>query len=78
MIGSQSLLLDAYYGERHRHGEAISSAFVESAVPRGQQADGQEAPVDAAAWLDLVEETGKTPEGLGASDHFPYVGRGRV
>jgi ubiquinone/menaquinone biosynthesis C-methylase UbiE len=32
-------------------------------------------PADAAAWLDLVEETGKTPEGLGASDHFLYIGR---
>ena len=34
-------------------------------------------PTDAAAWLDLVEQTGKTPEGLGASDHFLYIGRRR-
>jgi S-adenosylmethionine-dependent methyltransferase len=27
------------------------------------------------AWLDLVEQTGTTPEGLGASDHFLFVGR---
>lgn len=27
------------------------------------------------AWVDLVEQTGSTPEGLGASDHFLYVGR---
>jgi hypothetical protein len=26
-------------------------------------------------WLDLVEQTGTTPEGLGASDHFLFVGR---
>jgi len=26
-------------------------------------------------WLDLVEETGQTPEGLGQSDHFLFVGR---
>jgi hypothetical protein len=32
------------YGERHRCGEAISNAFVESAVNHGgEQADGQEA-----------------------------------
>jgi S-adenosylmethionine-dependent methyltransferase len=27
------------------------------------------------AWLDLVFETGRTPEGLGQSDHFLFVGR---
>lgn len=26
-------------------------------------------------WLDLVEETGETPESLGQSDHFLFVGR---
>jgi S-adenosylmethionine-dependent methyltransferase len=30
---------------------------------------------EADAWLDLVEQTGVTPEGLGASDHFLFVGR---
>ncbi len=32
---------------------------------------------DAAAWLDLVEQTGTTPEGMGASDHLLFVGRKR-
>lgn len=32
---------------------------------------------DAAAWLDLVEQTGATPDGLGMSDHFLYIGRRR-
>lgn len=27
------------------------------------------------AWLDLVEATGNTPEGLGMTDHFLYIGR---
>jgi len=27
------------------------------------------------AWLDLVEQTAATPEGLGQSDHFLFVGR---
>lgn len=30
---------------------------------------------EAELWLDLVEETGQTPEGLGQSDHFLFVGR---
>jgi hypothetical protein len=28
-----------------------------------------------AVWLDLVERTGTTPEGLGITDHFLYIGR---
>jgi 2-polyprenyl-3-methyl-5-hydroxy-6-metoxy-1,4-benzoquinol methylase len=27
------------------------------------------------AWIDLVEDTGQTPEGLGMSDHFLYIGK---
>jgi SAM-dependent methyltransferase len=27
------------------------------------------------AWLELVEQVGLTPEGLGMSDHFLYIGR---
>ena len=30
---------------------------------------------EAELWLDLVEETGQTPDGLGQSDHFLFVGR---
>jgi SAM-dependent methyltransferase len=30
---------------------------------------------EAELWLGLVEETGQTPEGLGQSDHFLFVGR---
>jgi len=30
---------------------------------------------EAEAWLDLVEQTGNTPEGLAQSDHFLFVGR---
>jgi hypothetical protein len=28
-------------------------------------------------WLDLVKETGQTPEGIGQSDHFLFVGKKR-
>jgi SAM-dependent methyltransferase len=29
----------------------------------------------ADMWLDLVEQTGRTPDGLGQSDHFLFIGR---
>jgi hypothetical protein len=32
-------------------------------------------PAEAEAWLDLIERTGQTEEGLGCADHFLYVGR---
>ena len=31
-------------------------------------------PGETEAWLDLIERTGQTAEGLGQSDHFLYVG----
>lgn len=34
-------------------------------------------PVERAAWLDLIEQTGSTVEGLAFSDHFLYIGRRR-
>lgn len=33
------------------------------------------ASTEVEAWLDLVEATGNTPEGLGLTDHFLYIGR---
>ena len=30
---------------------------------------------EVEAWLDLIEATGQSPEGLALSDHFLYVGR---
>jgi len=32
----------------------------------------------ASAWIDLISETGATPDGLAASDHFLFVGRKRM
>jgi SAM-dependent methyltransferase len=32
-------------------------------------------PEQAEAWLDLIEETGRTPEGLGMTGHFLYIGQ---
>jgi 2-polyprenyl-3-methyl-5-hydroxy-6-metoxy-1,4-benzoquinol methylase len=33
------------------------------------------APEQVEAWMDLVETTGQTPEGLVMSDHFLYIGK---
>jgi 2-polyprenyl-3-methyl-5-hydroxy-6-metoxy-1,4-benzoquinol methylase len=32
-------------------------------------------PEQAETWLDLIEETGKMPEGLGLAGHFLYIGQ---
>ncbi|MEO8972417.1 MAG: class I SAM-dependent methyltransferase [Ktedonobacteraceae bacterium] len=32
-------------------------------------------PEKAQVWLDLIEETGRAPEGLGITGHFLYVGQ---
>jgi SAM-dependent methyltransferase len=35
-------------------------------------------PAQAETWLDLVETTGQTPEGLVMSDHFFYIGKKKL
>lgn len=35
-------------------------------------------PEQVEAWIDLVEETGQTPEGLGMTAHFLFIGKKRV
>lgn len=32
-------------------------------------------PEQAEAWLDLIEDMGRTPEGLGITGHFLYIGQ---
>lgn len=32
-------------------------------------------PEKAQIWLDLIEQTGRTPEGLGMTGHFLYIGQ---
>jgi S-adenosylmethionine-dependent methyltransferase len=48
---------------------------VESFVGPNRQMMAQQSDDDAEAWIDLVELTGTTPEGIGCSDHFLYIGR---
>jgi hypothetical protein len=48
---------------------------VESFTSHWQKQLNDHNPAQQEAWLDLVERTGLTAEGLGQSDHFLYVGR---
>jgi SAM-dependent methyltransferase len=55
--------------------EEIEVMGVESFTSHWQKQLNDLEPVQQEAWLELVERTGKTAEGLGQSDHFLYVGR---
>lgn len=47
--------------------ESFASSFQESLLGLSD--------ADAHAWLDVIERTGLTPEGLGYTDHYLYIGR---
>jgi len=53
----------------------VTLTGVESFASPWQESVTNLAPTEVEAWLDLVEETGSTPEGLGMADHFLYIGR---
>jgi len=55
--------------------EEVALLGVESFTTAWQKAFSGLPAAEAELWLDLVEETGQTPEGLGQSDHFLFVGR---
>lgn len=48
---------------------------VESFTGVGQNLITDLPSIEVEAWLDLVEQTGSTPEGIGMSDHFLYIGQ---
>ena len=58
-------------------GQFETRAFlgVESFAAPWQKIFGDLPAAERELWLDLVEETGQTPEGIGQSDHFLFVGR---
>jgi SAM-dependent methyltransferase len=58
--------------------EELALAGVESFSTAWQPTLNDLPPAEAEAWLDLIERTGQTAEGLGFSDHFLYVGRRRA
>jgi SAM-dependent methyltransferase len=55
--------------------ERVAFLGVESFTAAWQNIFGDLPAVEKEQWLDLVEETGQTPEGIGQSDHFLFVGR---
>jgi SAM-dependent methyltransferase len=57
--------------------DEVLLAGVESFASRGQEVLHGASSDDAEAWLGLVEQTGTTAEGIGASDHFLYIGQRR-
>jgi len=58
-------------------GQFEKAAFlgVESFTAVWQKVIGELPAAERELWLDLVEETGQSPEGIGQSDHFLFVGR---
>jgi SAM-dependent methyltransferase len=55
--------------------EEVALVGVESFSTAGQTRLNDLPAQEAEAWLDLIEATGQSAEGLGHSDHFLYVGR---
>jgi SAM-dependent methyltransferase len=55
--------------------EKVAFLGVESFTAVWQSIFGDLPPAERELWLDLVEETGQSPEGIGQSDHFLFVGR---
>ena len=55
--------------------EQITFIGVESFTAPFPTAGRDLSNLEIEAWIDLVEATGTTPEGLGMSDHFLYIGR---
>jgi ubiquinone/menaquinone biosynthesis C-methylase UbiE len=57
--------------------EKMAFVGVESFTSAWQGIFGDLPVAEKEVWLDLVEDTCQTPEGIGQSDHFLYVGRKR-
>ena len=57
--------------------EEVALTGVESFSTAWQPVLNDLPPAEAEAWLDLIEITGQTAEGLALSDHFLYVGKRR-
>jgi ubiquinone/menaquinone biosynthesis C-methylase UbiE len=55
--------------------EPVAFLGVESFTAAWQDIFGKLSATEQERWLDLVEETAQTPEGIGQSDHFLFIGR---
>ena len=60
------------FGDRF---EKLAFLGVESFTSAWQDIFRNLSPEEKETWLDLVEDTNQTPEGIGHSDHFLLVGR---
>jgi hypothetical protein len=56
---------------------AVERAILESFTGTRQNIFCELSPDAQQAWLDLVEATAATAEGIGLSEHFLFVGRPR-
>ena len=55
--------------------QEIAFAGIESFARSHEENLLKLSPEQAKVWLDLIEETGKTPEGWGMTGHFLYIGQ---
>ena len=55
--------------------EQITLTGIESFTSPFPDTANSLSPEELEGWLGLVEATGNTPEGLGMTDHFLYIGR---
>jgi hypothetical protein len=55
--------------------EELALVGTESFTAPWQDEWKSKSPADIARWLDIVEATGTTVEGLAYSDHFLFIGR---
>ncbi len=75
-IGYAHLTTAAEFRELFRDGfEELALVGVESFTTAWQSQINELPREEAELWLDLVEATSETAEGLGRSDHFLYIGR---
>ena len=67
--------LAKFQGELNAAFEQVVLARTESFASKLSREFLSASPASQAVWLDPVERTGTTPEGLGITDHFLYIGR---
>lgn len=70
-LSTASEFLDLF-GDRF---EKMAFLGVESFTSAWQEIFGNLPASEKEVWLDLVEDTCQTPEGIGQSDHFLFLGR---
>lgn len=60
-----------------RRFEEFAFTGAESFTAPWQTEWNSKSAMDRQAWLDIIEATAKTPEGMAYSDHFLFFGRRR-